>query len=349
MTPSLRTGTSLLLLCLASCAHTPPAEPTEPIEPAMPAPDDTAGLLALLQGEGLPGWIHGAIPERRLFVFTYRKPGDFFAAAEFPALPATDAVRAELSQLKRHDRVRIRGSFVQHGSPQRHILVTRVKVLEPYRSPHPEPAARPPDLAALHALPQEGSLIGKVHAVADGGAILVIEHAGHVIPFFVTDVKQSAGLYRNDKVRVRYVRAAHPAQPGHLRLQARPDAIERLAPMPAGHGEPIMLEGRLALYPQSPQIRFDVWALHVQDADGVERTYTLVNFEDPEAFQAIRAKLADAWKQRATHAIDGRNKQLNPKVRLRASGTLNVLMPNQANPQILLTGPDAVTVELLDP
>jgi hypothetical protein len=87
----------------------------------------------------------------------------------------------------------------------------------------------------------------------------------------------------------------------------------------------------------------------VQDADGIERTYTLVNFEDADAFQAIRDKLAAAWEQRAADAVDGRNKQLNPKVRLRASGTLNVLMPNQANPQILLSGPDALTVELLDP
>ena len=80
-----------------------------------PAPSDSKGLQALLSDQGLTGWIHGVVASRRMVVFTYRQPGSFFAAADFPLLPVDDDVATKLFGLKRHDRVRIKGEILGEG------------------------------------------------------------------------------------------------------------------------------------------------------------------------------------------------------------------------------------------
>ena len=58
--------------------------------------------------------------------------------------------------------------------------------------------------------------------------------------------------------------------------------------------------------------------------------------------QALNSKLAEAWGDAA--GVEGRNKLVHPTVRIKASGTKNVVSASQANPQLLLDGPDAIEI-----
>lgn len=353
-----------LLLAPAGCnlpSAQPPVAPTPPAEPSPRAetsprdvptprntaavvdPDDDAGIARALAGDGLEGWTHGAVPAAGLFVFTYRLPHDFFRYADFPMIPASREVARELAGLERHDRVRVFGNLERMG-PQRHLRVRRIEVIERFSAG----VDAPPyvhDTTIPAALLSERELVGRVHGVDAGGQALVVEVADMVVPVFVTSPEHTRDLWRNDKIRLRYVVAAHPDRPTHLRLDpATPRPIEVLERIQAGHGQPIELEGDLVLFPRSPQIKFDIWALRIVGRDRVEREYTLVNFQDPELFKAIRNKLARGWKAHPGMAVNARNKFIKPGLRVRARGVLNVISPAQANPQILLSSEGAVEV-----
>ncbi|MBW3625324.1 MAG: hypothetical protein KY468_18160, partial [Armatimonadetes bacterium] len=110
------------------------------------------------------------------------------------------------------------------------------------------------------------------------------------------------------------------------------------------HGKKRTLVGALVMFPQSPQLRFDVYALQTTDPDGTRLDYTLVNFTDPERFARIRQKLENAWKAHAGTAQSGRNKLIQPRLRVRATGVINIQSPQQANPQILLDGPESIEI-----
>jgi|GEM_PF-634050 len=311
-------------------------------------PDDTAGLAALLRDGILPGWIHGAVSDRTLYVFTYRKPGDFFDFAELPLKPASDDITAQLMTIKRHDAVLIGGSFIQDGAPIRHILITKLTIVTPYvadevaATPHQAQTEIPDDLVG------QTELLGKVHAVDTDGRILVIEYGDAVIPVFVPAPMWTAGLYRNDKIRLAFQFAPIPPKPTHLWLDtaaAKPlEVLERLVDQ---QGKIVDEEGSLVRFPQSPEIVTDIYAVQVVDADNISREYTLLNQDSQVIFNAIHAKLAAAWKSRPGQGIDGRNKLVNPFIRVHAHGTFNLVAPNQANAQVLLDTADDVTVTLL--
>jgi len=121
--------------------------------------------------------------------------------------------------------------------------------------------------------------------------------------------------------------------------------IQVLEPMQAQHGKSVTVEGALILFPKSPEIIFNVFAVQQLLRDGLNRQFTLVNFDDPDLFQKIREKLQKAWDQFPKDFVNGRNKLVSTKVRVKASGTVNVIDPNQANPQILLKSLDSVVIE----
>jgi hypothetical protein len=307
-------------------------------------PRDTAAVEAALAHDGVLGWMHGAVAERGLFVFTLRHPKDFFIYSDFPVVPASAEVATALGGLQRHDQVRVFGKLETRGA-QRHLFVDRLEVVKPF-----EPSQTAPrytrDATVPESLAAQTELVGRVHAVDAGGAVLVVEVADLVVPIFVSEPEHQAltkDLWRNDKVRVRYSIAMHPNRPAHLRLDdSKGAAIEVLNPIANGHGQPVELEGELTLFPKSPQLTFDIWALRILDGDRVECEYTLVNFEDMKAFEAIRAELAAAWAASPATPVDARNKLVKPGLRVRAKGTLNVISPSQANPQILLESVDDV-------
>jgi len=316
-------------------------------EQAGPAPDDLAALSALLAKGELKGWIHGAVHERGLYVFTYRKPHEFFAFAEFPLAPATDAVAAALLQVKRHDAVQIRGRFIDNDSPIPHIRLDGLVVRKAY-STDENPPRRPYRTAIPADLEHRTEAIAKVHAIADDGAMLVIEYGDAVVPVYVGVPALTAGLYRNDKIRIAFEVASEPARPVHLWLDtAAPRPVEVLERLLDHDGKPFVATGALVRFPKSEQIITDIYAVQVSDADNVTREYTLVN-SDRAVFAAIAAKLAAAWRSRPGGGIDGRNKLVNPKIRVRAEGIFSITDPNQANAQILIASPDRVTVTYLD-
>jgi len=307
-------------------------------------PRDTAAVDAALASEGVVGWMHGAVAERGLFVFTLRHPQDFFIYDDFPVVPGSAEVGAVLAGLQRHDQVRVFGKLETRGA-QRHLFVERVELVKAFAPSQTAPRYRH-DATVPAALRERTELVGRVHAVDADGAVLVVELADLVVPIFVEAPELQAvtkDLWRNDKVKVRYSVAMHPGRPAHLRLDAtRGPAVEVLNEIARGHGEAIELEGELTLFPKSPQLTFDIWALRIVDGDRVECEYTLVNFEDMKVFEAIRAELAGAWAASPAAPVDARNKLVKPGLRVRAKGVLNVISPSQANPQILLGSIEAV-------
>jgi hypothetical protein len=109
------------------------------------------------------------------------------------------------------------------------------------------------------------------------------------------------------------------------------------------HGKPADLEGALVLFPQSPQVRFNVFAVLQELPGGLKRQFTLADFTSPAVFADIRAKLQAAWDA-APAAVSGRNKLVSQSVRVRVKGTFNEVDTSQANVQILLDGPEAIDV-----
>ena len=337
-----------LLIRVLACGNSMHALPPEPAASRAIAstgvlPESEVAALASAAVEGqLTGWIHAAVHGPGLYVFTYRRPDDFFASVDFPLTPATDEVARRLSSLKRHDAVRVRGQLISNPAPIRHLRLEDFELLRPY-VPDEAAAPRRPVTRIPEDLREKRELIGKVHAVASDGRMLVIEYGDAVVPVFVADPTLTAGLFRNDKIRLAFTIAPRPPRPTHLWLDTgHPRPLQVLERLRDRHGQSIEAQGKLVRFPVSPQITLDVYAVQVTDADGITREYTLLS-EDPEVFADIRGKLAQAWKARPG-AVDGRNKLVNPTLRVQARGRFNIVDRNQANAQILLDSSDDVTV-----
>jgi hypothetical protein len=311
-----------------------------------------ASLPAQLQrelnaGRAIEGEIHGAHPALELYVFTYRNPNDFFDFVEASLVAPTAELGAELAALRRHDRVRIAGRLLENRSQQPHVELSSVEVVSKYEA---SPAIPRYDYQA--SIPDD--LRGKdnelflVHAVIAGGAVLVVEHEDVVLPVYVRRPELTRELARNDVVRLSYQIRSRPDRPVHLELRDIERPVEIVESVSALHGKPASIEGALVLFPRSPQVRFNVFAVLQELPGNAQRQYTLVNFDDPERFEAIRTKLQDAWDAAGpSSAVSGRNKLISTTVRIRAVGTFNQIDANQANAQIVLAGPD--DIEILAP
>jgi hypothetical protein len=307
---------------------------------------DFGKIKSQLEGKGVQGWVHGAVDPIDQFVFTYRTPGHFFDHAEFPLIPKSEEVRKALAKLQRHDKVEIRGSYFENGAPIRHILVRELEVKKKYE---PEVQAGPyqHETNLPEALIGETEVIGNVHAVAAEGKVLVVEYKDAIIPVPIPEalIELTKGMYRNDKVRIRFKFQDNPDRPTHLTPDMSvPEPIKVLEHIVDINGKTGTLEGNLILFPKSPEIIFNVFAIEQINADGFTRQFTLVNFEDEAAFTAIRTKLQKLWDDHPGAIVNGRNKLVNRKVRIRVTGTFNQVDPGQANPQVLLAGPEAITV-----
>ncbi len=303
---------------------------------------DIKKIEADLKGAGLKGHIHGAAHDLRQYVFFYRDPNDFFSHEAFSMIPTTPAARAALKEVERHDLVLLRGEIATNPSAQKHLLISDIQIVDAYDSginvaKHTRQAKFPDDLRATK------SFVGMVHAVAAGGEILVMEYKDAVIPVFVSEKAHSKNLFRGDKVRIHYTLQSNPRAPVHLNLDpAVSKPIEVIDSIAQQNGKALTLEGQLVFFPKSPQLLFGVYAIQVTDADGLKRNHTLVNFDDMQVFTEIRRKLEKIWNAKSASIEDGRNCFVNPQIKIRAVGKGHVVSPEQANPQILLDGPDAV-------
>ena len=298
-----------------------------------------------LKRTGLIGRIHGASASSKLFVMSVREPENFFNYREFSLLPKNKQTLATLNQVKRHDRVCIQGNFRANPSPQKHIAVRSIQVLESWSG-----RSGFPDYERQVNLPAElfdrTDFVGKVHAIGEDGKILVVEYNDGVIPLFVESTEYTQGLYRGDIIRLSYQLQKIPKNPTHLRLNSEAEKpIEVIDAIADWNGVEKTLTGNLVKFTQSPQLKFDVYAIEVE-TKGIKRYFTLVNFEDTDEFQNIRDKLAQIWDNNLETAKSGRNMLINPEVKIEAHGITNIVSPEQANPQILLKNAEAIQQKL---
>jgi hypothetical protein len=197
------------------------------------------------------------------------------------------------------------------------------------------------DLPAL--LRDTTEQVGIVHAIGAGGRILVMGFGDAIAPLVVDDPQWTADLYRGDIIRVHYQIQTQPNHPPHLRLDsAVAEPVEMIDAIAAEHQQPATLTGHLVKFPQSPQLKFDVYGLDVATND-IHRIFTLINFSDMDTFTALREELAQLWDAQTDTAQRGRNYLINPNITLTATGTINVVSPEQANPQLLINAVSDIT------
>jgi hypothetical protein len=190
-------------------------------------------------------------------------------------------------------------------------------------------------------------LVGKVHAVIPGGRGLVVEYKDVVVPVFTENADMTKGLFRNDKIKISYVVQRSPRRPAHLNIDlTKEEPLKVLKRIEEGHGETVTLTGALVMFPKSPQIRFNVYALRLDDGE-TNWNYTIVNFDDFDLFKALREKLEAAWNEKSELAVYDRNKFLNSQIKITVTGTKNVVDEGQANPQVLVNSLEDLKIEFL--
>ena len=334
-----------LLICFTLVAIIAPKVVNSSPDPCVYHPEAYQGLKMTqltqeLNNTGLIGRIHGAADPSQMYVMSVREPDNFFSHREFSLIPKDKETANTLAKLNRHDLVCIGGELISNPSPQKHITLNSVKILEPWQQPEGfEPYQRQTDIPQLQ---EQTSFIGKVHAIGDEGKVLVVEYQDGVMPIFVTDTQYTQGLYRGDIVKLVYQIQSQPQRPVHLQLDtAVAQPLEVLDAIATWNGQPKTLTGKLVKFPQSPQLKFDVYAMEV-DTQGIKRYFTLINFENMAEFEKIRQKLAEIWDKNAATAVSGRNMLINPEVTIQAEGIANIISTEQANPQILLDSAENV-------
>ena len=289
-----------------------------------------------LKSTGIVGFVHGSVESQGLFVFTYRNPNDFFDSVQMSLVAHDAAIEKTLAQLGRHDKVRIKGAFLKNPSPQKHINLTSLEVVQPYK-PGYEMGRYPHTAKIPEELKGKGHAKFLVHAMAGEGHILVLEFKDSLVPVFARNVNFVKDLYRNDLIELSYLDQDFPEAPTHLKLnESIPQPIKVLESIKAIHGKPGSIEGALVLFPKSPDIIFNVFAVEQLLPAGLRRQFTLINFENPEVFKKMREKLQAAWNRHPRAYFNGRNKLISTAIKVRASGIFNEVDASQANPQVLI-------------
>jgi hypothetical protein len=325
----------LLALGLQSCSSTR----------VQPQAIDISDVQKQLLDTGCVGWVHASVSSKAMYVFTYRNPHDFFDYVMMSLVSDDPAIQKQLAGLNRHDQVQIKGTFLDNASPQKHIRVSSITSMKKYESGYPtDPyeyqAKIPRDLLRKD---HETFL---VHAIGGEGHVLVVEYKDAVIPIYVKNATLTAGLYRNDVVQIQFLFQDYPERPLHLAVnETTPDPIKVVDSIEAKNGKPASIEGALVMFTQSPEIKFNVFAVQELLPNGLNRQYTLVNMESPEVFMKIRALLQTSWDRYPGQYTNARNKLLSKVIRVKVNGIYNEIDPSQANAQILLSSIDSVVIQ----
>ncbi len=296
-----------------------------------------------LTTSGVEGWIHGSVESQGLYVFTYRNPTNFFDYIEMSLVSYSPTMMKELASYNRQDKVRVKGAFLSNPSPQKHIMVSSIEMITKYQSPYPtdpyQHQAKIPDELLNQT---QGTFL--IHAVAGDGHILVVEYKDSILPIFVQNAALAKDLFRGDLVQLKFKIQTDPTHPTHLNLNEKdPQPVQILESIQAKNGKPASVEGALIMFPKSPEIMFNVFAVQEQLPAGLTRQYTLVNFDSADLFQQIRDALQKAWDQYPGY-VNGRNKLVSTHVRVKVTGVFNEVDPSQANPQILLNSLDSIQI-----
>ncbi len=340
---------SLILLPREACASKSGSRKSTMMQLSSASTIDIEELGKKLSGDGLQCEIHAADRANRQYVATYRDPKNFFNNVQLVIVSHDKAVLSFFQSMKRHDIVLIKGEFFHQGefmpeSPQPHVEVSSISMKEEYK----------PSIVASekfqksNKLPQE--LQGKseadflVHSVLKQGAFLVLEYGDNFVFVVVPDKKFTENLYRNDRIHMRFRIQSFPSMPTHIELDTDTSGgkkpLEVTDSIHALHAKKYTQEGFLVRFPKSPQIVRDIWAVEQKGPNGNSRTFTLVNFTVKGEQEKIDAKLKAWWDAAADGVVDGRNKLVNSKVKIKATGIMNVVDPNQANAQMQLKARD---------
>jgi hypothetical protein len=306
---------------------------------------DLKDIEKQLSTTGCTGWIHGAVADQSMYVFTYRNPKDFFDYIEMSLVSEDPEMMKKFAEFSRQDEVKVKGAFMDNPSPQKHINVSSIEMVKKYKQPYKtEPYE--------HEAKIPNDLVGKtnevfmVHAVGGDGHILVVEYKDAVLPIFVENAAFTKNLYRNDVVNLKFGFQDEPDRPVHLVLtETDPQPVTVLDSIQAKNGKPAVLEGALIMFPKSPEIKFNVFAVQELLDNGLNRQYTLINMDNPKVFTQIREALQKEWDKFPGQYTNGRNKLLNKQIRVKVTGIYNEVDPSQANPQILLSSVDSIVFE----
>lgn len=302
----------------------------------------------LTSAQGVNVEVHGADHTNGLYVVSYR-PQNFFdyvilsVQADYTSPKFLD-VKKQLGTLKRHDYLQIKGSVNSLVvSAQNHILMTELNIVNAFSPPMTNVPAYTHYTKLMKEVSNKTELIVKVHASLLDGTIFVVEYGDANIPVVVKDNSITKTLYRGDKVKINYTVQEFPTAPVHLVLEAGTKGLQILDSIVTQHEQPQDRCGELVMFPKSPQVKFNVFALKTDIGDNLFRTYTLINFEDIDLFLKLRDKAQQAWDAHPETAIAGRNYYINPKIKVCAKGTGNMIVPTQANPQIIINAIDDLT------
>jgi hypothetical protein len=339
-------------------------------------------LLKTFQTQGLKGRIHAAIPSQNLYLFTYRNPQNFFDSIYCSVLAQSSEAKSGLTKLHRNDGVILKGSQILFNNKLPHLLVESV---EPYDFYTP---SSNPLLLPLHATdkPVENSAIKNhltspqiksqqgyflVHAVLEGGQIVVLESSNReilMLPIKSSSplLKYTRSLWRGDAILISsYETLPFPPRPHHLKITGNPKhpekAIQVIDRVQNKHQQKITVEGRLILFPKSPLINRDVWAIESLETQRLKtqsvidttspqfppRYYTLVNFETQGLQIRIDEKLKTLWQNAPGHVEDLRHKYGKPNLIIKVSGRFNIVDPNQANAQLVISELNEISLKTI--
>jgi hypothetical protein len=307
--------------------------------------------------DGLVGWIHGAVPRYKQYLFTYRledanDPMAFFKAEQFSLSGATPEIWAEFASLKRHDKVSLKGKVLGNRSPLKHLVITSVKVIKKYDKPTENPysfdASKLGDVTSFN-------VFGQVHAVVsseDAGYAMVIERDNFMMPVAVSTQHDEIAkkLYKGDivSVDIKVVRGSD-GRPPHFETDGdKPNALKIVDPLVNCHGVHRGVTGHLVKFDKSPAISTDVYAVRIVDGNGIARNMTLfpgVSAEDPkfyEIFMAVKTKAEKAWNDSLEAPSVVRNYNEKKSIKVTVRGKINVLSTEQANAQVYIMSADDV-------
>ncbi|MCA9841620.1 MAG: hypothetical protein KC475_05825 [Cyanobacteria bacterium HKST-UBA03] len=346
-------GMWLLGLCYTVAWSNDTGQPKN-VAPLMLFQDDFETLKAVEaafnQGP-VKGYIHAANQTTDTFVFTYVDAKDPAKIRNVSLIPKSIAVWKQFKDLTRFDEIAVTGQLLSRPVPQAHILVDKLEVIQRWPSTglNESSYTNPPNWNEL--LLQNNSLVGKVHAVAGSGSVLMFDYQQTVVPVIVYEPELTKNLWRGDKVELTLSLVPSPDKPAHLMLEndGENNPVKLIKSVRDLEKQPLSVEGPLVRFPQNPIYKDGAWAIEYTDEDQVTWNFILQGKDGDEQQQAIDQFCQRLWEDLAAPLEEGhkegfmlgRQKYVHPSTKIKATGLARQTNPSQPNP-ILMIDPDTL-------
>lgn len=311
---------------------------------SFPHGDDDYSLEEVVENipeKGINAIVHGADHKRKLYVISWSHPKNFFNRYNFVITPKNPVVKETITKLNRGDRLFLKGT-VNMNRGQGHIEVTELAIKKVYDPKVKHTAGKHERKTELPGdLKDKSEEVFYLHATDMNGKILILEHGDTIVPMMVKNPKLTEKLYRGDYVKLAYKihESDDPRRATHLYLNEKAkEPVKVLDSIVKLHDQEIEYEGRMVLFPKSPTINRNIFAIEAywpKDKSKAPRYFTLLPKDfTTEKFEALLKKLQDNWDANPDGVFMGRNKYIHQKLRIKVKGKGNVVSENQANPQI---------------